>query len=130
MRPALGPRALSGRVRLAAAVTAAALAAGSAPARAQENPPPVLPPDAPIAVAANGAHVPMPAIEALDCPTMQLVLRRLDESGYRGVAPLPADHPDRPIFEYENRLAARYYFNCIVPAHRAADPTAAFADGF
>ena len=107
---------------------AAALPAGLPSAQQAQNA--VLPPDAPVAMAANGARVVMPAIEALDCPTMELVLRRLDLSGYRGIAPLPPDHPDRAIFDYENRLAAAYYFNCLAPAFREADPAEAFADGF
>lgn len=82
------------------------------------------------ALAANGAVVAMPRIAGLSCREMAETLRLIDESGYRGPVPVPQGHPDRPIFEYEDRLAATYYRDCIMAGHRLESPTPAFARGF
>lgn len=117
--------------------TIAALAAGTglllAPAvwpsdgserhAAQQNP-------VPRALASNGAVVPMPEIAGLDCPGMARALERIDRSRYRGPRPVPEGHPDRDIFEYEDRLAAAYYRECILAAHGLQDPSPAFSQGF
>jgi hypothetical protein len=85
---------------------------------------------APRALASNGAIVLMPEIAGLGCAEMAEVLRLIDESRYRQARPVAPDHPDRPIFDYENRLAGAYYFGCIMGAHRLDDPAPAFAHGF
>lgn len=79
-------------------------------------------------VASNGAILPMPAIESLDCPAMADVIQRIDASGYRDAdAPEPAlNHPDRPIFEYENALTAQEYFQCTLGRSQGTDPGLAF----
>lgn len=82
------------------------------------------------ALSANGAVVAMPEIAGLSCRGMAETLRLIDESGYRGPVPLPQGHPDRPIFEYEDRLAATYYRDCIMAGHRLESPAPAFARGF
>ncbi len=86
--------------------------------------------EAPRALAANGAVVPMPEIARLGCRDMAEVLALIDRSGYRGPAPLPESHPDRGIFEYEDRLAAAYYHDCIMSGHSLDAPAAAFSRGF
>lgn len=86
--------------------------------------------EAPRALASNGAVVPMPEIARLGCRDMAEVLALIDRSGYRGPAPLPEDHPDREIFEYEDRLAAAYYHDCIMSGHNLDAPAAAFSRGF
>ena len=85
---------------------------------------------APRALASNGAVVVMPEIAGLDCAAMDQVLRRIDLSNYRGADPVPEGHPDRPIFEYEDRLTGRIYFSCILGGHQLEDPGAAFSHGF
>lgn len=79
-------------------------------------------------VARNGAIVPMPPIEALDCPGMAGVIARIDASNYRDPdAPdLTPEHPDWPIFEYENQVTAREYFECTLSQSRDTDPGVAF----
>lgn len=84
----------------------------------------------PRALASNGAIVAMPPVESLGCREMGEALRLLDRSRYRGPVPVPERHPDRPIFEYEHRLAAAYYFGCILSGHELDDPASAFSHGF
>ena len=84
----------------------------------------------PRALASNGAIVPMPDLAELDCRGMAEVLGLIDQSRYRGPAPVPEGHPDREIFEYEHRLAAAYYHGCIASASRLDDPGPAFGQGF
>jgi hypothetical protein len=86
--------------------------------------------DAPRTLASNGAVVIMPEIEALDCAGMAQVLRRIDLSAYRGAEPVPRDHPDWPIFVYEDRVSRAYYRRCILADNRLADPGEAFSSGF
>lgn len=102
---------------------AAGTTGGSGSQAAQRHP-------VPRALASNGAIVPMPEIAGLDCPGMALALERIDRSRYRGPQPLPEDHPDRQIFEYEDRLSAAYYRDCILAAHGLENPTPAFSQGF
>lgn len=85
---------------------------------------------APRALASNGAIVLMPEIAGLGCAEMAEALRLIDASRYREARPVPPGHPDRPIFDYEHRLAGAYYFGCIMGAHRLDDPAPAFAHGF
>ena len=85
---------------------------------------------APRAVASNGAVVVMPDIAGMDCAAMSHVIRRLDMSKYRGSDPVPEGHRDWPIFVYEDRLSAAYYFSCTLSENRLADPGSAFSFGF
>ena len=85
---------------------------------------------APRALASNGAVVVMPEISDLDCAAMGQVLRRIDLSNYRGLDPVPEGHPDRPIFDYEDRLTGQYYYSCTLSENRLDDPGAAFSYGF
>ena len=84
----------------------------------------------PVAIASNGTRIHMPEIAGLSCEEMRATLKRIDQSNYRGVEPLPPGHPDWRIFEYEDRIAASYYFNCILPDHRLDDPAPSFSHGF
>jgi hypothetical protein len=88
------------------------------------------PSDAPRALASNGAVVVMPEIAGLDCDGMSQVLRRIDLSNYRGLDPVPEEHPDWPIFEYEDRLTGQFYFSCTLGGNQLEDPGAAFSFGF
>ena len=86
--------------------------------------------NAPRALATNGAVVVMPDIAQLDCAGMSVVLRRIDQSNYRGPEAIPEGHPDWPIFEYEDRLTGQYYFSCTLGENQLEDPGAAFSFGF
>jgi hypothetical protein len=86
--------------------------------------------NAPRAQASNGVVVVMPEIALLDCDGMQAVLRRIDQSNYRGTDTIPEGHPDWPIFEYEDRLTGQYYFSCTLGENQLEDPGAAFSFGF
>jgi hypothetical protein len=86
--------------------------------------------NAPRALASNGAVVVMPEIAQLDCPGMSTVMRRIDQSNYRGPEAIPEGHPDWPIFEYEDRLTGQYYFSCTLGESQLEDPGAAFSFGF
>jgi hypothetical protein len=85
---------------------------------------------APRVLASNGAVVVMPDIAGLDCAAMGQVLRRIDQSHYRGPDPVPEGHPDRPIFDYEDRLTGQYYYACTLGEHMLEDPGTAFSYGF
>jgi hypothetical protein len=86
--------------------------------------------NAPRALASNGAVIIMPDLAGLDCTGMSQVLRRIDMSNYRGPDPVAEDHPDWPIFEYEDRLTGQFYFACTLGEHQLEDPGAAFSFGF
>ncbi|MBY8975095.1 hypothetical protein KHP62_04700 [Rhodobacteraceae bacterium NNCM2] len=81
-----------------------------------------------VIVASNGALVPIPDIDTLDCAEMAKVIMRIDASEYRDpVAEGPGpDHPDRVIFEYENSLTSREYFECTLGKSQYVDPSLAF----
>lgn len=86
--------------------------------------------EAPRALASNGAVVLMPEIDRLGCRDIIEVLALIDRAGYRGALPLPEDHPDRAILEYEDRLARVYFDDCIRAGHGLEDPGPAFRQGF
>ena len=86
--------------------------------------------DPPRALASNGAVVTMPEISGLTCAEMAQVLYRIDLSNYRGPDPLPRDHPDWVIFDYEDRLTRRHYYDCMLGDHQLQDPANAFSFGF
>ena len=113
----------TGTTRPLVALVALGLAAG---ARAQT----VDMSAAPRALASNGAVVVMPDLAGLDCDGMGQVLRRIDQSNYRGLDPVPEGHPDRPIFDYEDRLTGQFYYTCTLGVQKLADPSAAFSYGF
>ena len=85
---------------------------------------------APHAVASNGAVVVMPDFAQLDCDEMSKILHRIDLSDYRGPEPVDEDHPDWPIFDYEDQLTKRLYFSCTLGENQFEDPGAAFSFGF
>lgn len=79
---------------------------------------------------AAGAKVETPPLEGLDCPAMRAVLAAIDASGYRADAPEPHDKADSALFDYENRLSAAYYADCVRAHAAQAAPHAAFAAGY
>jgi hypothetical protein len=80
--------------------------------------------------AQNGAVLPMPRIEAMGCMSMEKLLIRYSDSQYRGADPVPPDHPDYPIFDYENRLATEYFERCQRQRDTHSSPTEIFREGF
>lgn len=81
-------------------------------------------------VASNGSVVTMPYIEGLDCVAMARVIEGIDATEYRdpdGPA-LTEDHPDWPIFQYENNLTSAEYFNCTLGKSRQTSPGLAFGN--
>jgi len=84
----------------------------------------------PRAVASNGAVVIMPELEELDCDGMSDVLRRIDLSNYRGPEPVPEEHPDWQIFDYEDKLTTKFYYTCTLGERQLDDPGSAFSFGF
>ncbi|MGF1658511.1 MAG: hypothetical protein ACFCUS_03725 [Rubrimonas sp.] len=81
-------------------------------------------------VTAAGARIETPALAKLDCAAMRAVLDAIDASGYRAGAPEPHDAADAALFEYENRLSAGYYADCVRAHAEDAAPQAAFAAGY
>jgi hypothetical protein len=121
-----GTTGIAGSARLGCAIAALAAAVALTGAAAQ-----VTDPDAvPHILASNGVAVPTPDIAALDCDGMAEALRRIDQSKYREQEALSPDHPDWPIFDYENRLARSYYADCLLLKHAFDDPGEAFSFGF
>ena len=84
----------------------------------------------PRAMASNGSVVVMPAIDGLDCDGMSNTLRLIDLSNYRGPDPVSEDHPDWPIFDYEDKLTKRFYYDCTLSENQLDDPGSAFSFGF
>lgn len=119
----IGHGARNRAAALAAAVLAVT-AAGGATAQSE------LERSAPTRAAASGALVPMPDISRLDCRGMAAALLRIDQAGYRDRDLVPSDHPDRPIFDYEDRLARAYYDTCLSRRNVLDDPTEVFVHGF
>ena len=79
---------------------------------------------------ARGVRVPTPVVGDLDCVGMLRVLTAIDGRGYRGVASRPGDIADEALLTYENRLARRYYAECVSAPAAMGAATAAFSFGF
>ena len=74
----------------------------------------------PTVVSSTGIVLAMPKIDDLDCSERSDILNEYLVSGYRESAPLGPGHPDRIIFEYENRLSQAYFMECA-PGKTARD---------
>ena len=81
-------------------------------------------------VTAGGVRVPTPPVASLDCARMLQVLTVIDGSNYRGVGAQPGDAADGALLSYENRLARRYYAECVSGPTSLGAATAAFSHGF
>jgi len=81
-------------------------------------------------VLARGDVVETPEIGALDCGTMRQVLREIDATNYRGIAPVAEGDPDYALFVYEDRLAAALYRRCTLAESRRLDPSRVFTASF
>ena len=81
-------------------------------------------------IARNGAELSAPDISSLSCTERGTLLLEYSISGYRGPEPLPPDHPDRKIYEYENQLAQVFYMKCQAGTSYYRDSAPAFSSGF
>ncbi len=61
---------------------------------------------------ATGHQLDLPPIDDLDCAEMRALLKRIDNTNYRGLSPQPGSAADMPLFKYENALAAAHYRAC------------------
>lgn len=53
-------------------------------------------------------------IAEMECDEMEVMLSRIDSTGYRENAPTPHDEADTPLFEYELTLAEENYHRCVI----------------
>ena len=83
-----------------------------------------------VLTASNGVRLPTPEIADLSCDQRADLLWTFSESNYRQAETLPEDHPDRAIFEYEDRLADAFYRDCQVGTTHFENATPAFSKGF
>lgn len=80
--------------------------------------------------ATNGAILRAPEIAGLTCPQMTNLLQEYSSSGYRDAEMLSEDHPDRPIFDYEDQLATTFYDDCQAGTAQFLDTGSVFGRGF
>ena len=83
-----------------------------------------------VITAANGARLRAPNINHLTCAEMQVLLTEYADSAYRGTGVLAMDHPDRPIYEYEHRLAEVHYKDCQSGSAHFENSSPVFGQGF
>lgn len=114
-------------VTLALSVAGLGLAQAAGPGVAVR---PAEPPGEAVHVLRSGETVSLPEIAGLDCSEMAEVLAALDRTDYRGRAILPPEHPDYPVFVYEDRLASEIYLRCMVRPREAPVPENVFSGGF
>lgn len=80
--------------------------------------------------AQNGEVLPAPALAGLSCEHLDALMLAYSQSFYRDLSDVPKDHPDRPIFEYEDRLAEQYFTQCQRGRITFQDTAPAFSKGF
>ena len=83
-----------------------------------------------VLTAANGAALRAPEIDHLSCSEMQGLLTEYADSGYRSTGPVQAGHPDRAIFDYENKLAEVHYQDCQSGSAYFENSAPVFGQGF
>lgn len=91
-------------------------------------------PPAGIAAAAHrtvgGVTVAMPPPDGMSCDGLRAALQSLDRADYRRGRLLDRDHPDYPLFVYEDRVAAMLFFDCTLPEMQREPPPDLFSKGF
>ena len=80
--------------------------------------------------ASSGVVLPSPVIDHLSCRDMLDLLSAYANSGYRGMGVIPRDHPDRPIYEYEHKLAETHYQDCQAGSAYFESTAPVFGQGF
>ena len=78
----------------------------------------------------NGVTLLAPDVASLDCLALGNLMFDYAVSGYRGEDPIPAGHPDHPIFVYEDRMAQTFYARCQQSGTGYQDASKAFSKGF
>lgn len=81
-------------------------------------------------VMSSGVEVATPPIEALECAAMIDLMAKIDATGYRRGAASPANPDDLAMLIYENRLARRFYAECVRAPGNSPDATSAFRSGY
>ena len=80
--------------------------------------------------ASNGVILPAPDINTLSCAELTDLMWTYSDSFYRVEQLVPQGHPDRPIYEYENRLAETHYSDCQMGTTHFENVSPSFATGF
>lgn len=80
--------------------------------------------------ASNGVILPAPDLNIQTCGKLTQLMNTYMASHYRDVDVVPEDHPDRAIYEYENRLAEIHYEDCQMGSNHFEDSSSAFSKGF
>ena len=80
--------------------------------------------------AANGAVLPAPELNTLTCDQLGSLMTAYMSSHYRNIEIVPRNHPDRPIYEYENKLATLHYEDCQAGVTHFENSAPAFSKGF
>ena len=78
----------------------------------------------------NGVVLPAPDLNVMTCEKLNDLMTMYSASHYRDIEVIPVGHPDRAIYEYENRLAEIHYQDCQVGSHFFEDASPAFSKGF
>lgn len=89
-----------------------------------------IPADAKSFTAANGVVLPAPKLNTLTCEQLGDLMDAYMTSHYRNLEVVPRNHPDRPIFDYENALATLHYEDCQVGMNHFENSAPAFSKGF
>lgn len=77
-----------------------------------------------------GAVLPAPDIASLTCAEQESLMRMYTDRDYRRDEQPAEGHPDRAIYNYENRLADAFYSHCLSGAFDYRALTPAFSKGF
>lgn len=80
--------------------------------------------------ALNGVVLPAPDLNVQTCGKLSQLMTTYMASHYRDVDIVPEDHPDRPIYDYEHRLAEIHYEDCQMGSNHFEDSSSAFSKGF
>ena len=80
--------------------------------------------------ASNGVVLPAPDINSLACDEITELMWVYSDSFYRVEQLVPKGHVDRPIYEYENRLAETHYSDCQVGQTFFESASPSFSNGF
>lgn len=62
---------------------------------------------------AAGERLHLPALAELACDDIDRILTSIDATRYRENAPTPHNPADRPLYEYEMKLAQRQFKECV-----------------
>lgn len=62
----------------------------------------------------GGKTVEMPDVQAMSCEQMEATLAAIDATRYRENSPKPRNPEDKPLHNYETKLAQAHYETCVV----------------